>query len=295
MDQIMWLVGAGYWGSKLLKSLEQFGVSANVIDIRNDQTINDITDVAPVILATPLWQHYEQTIALLKRGHDVYVEKPMAETHQQVLDIGACVQPGQLLMVGHIFVHHPQMAEIKEIITSGAIGQLTHISSRRLNWGIYQTKTDPLLSLATHDISIVLDLVGGNPVVQQAQSWNYSNNVQPDRVWFSGVCNDQVTFDIDVSWHWPIRTRQTVIIGTQGQIVWDQNANTILVSGSKIQDRRAVIDQDTLVIEYAHKLTPLEAELKHWVNCVATRQEPITGLESAKAVALIIDRVKQLL
>ena len=291
----MWLVGAGYWGSKLLKSLEQFGVSANVIDIRNDQTINDITDVAPVILATPLWQHYEQTIALLKRGHDVYVEKPMAETHQQVLDIGACVQPGQLLMVGHIFVHHPQMAEIKEIITSGAIGQLTHISSRRLNWGIYQTKTDPLLSLATHDISIVLDLVGGNPVVQQAQSWNYSNNVQPDRVWFSGVCNDQVTFDIDVSWHWPIRTRQTVIIGTQGQIVWDQNANTILVSGSKIQDRRAVIDQDTLVIEYAHKLTPLEAELKHWVNCVATRQEPITGLESAKAVALIIDRVKQLL
>ena len=58
MDQIMWLVGAGYWGSKLLKSLEQFGVSANVIDIRNDQTINDITNVAPVILATPLWQHH---------------------------------------------------------------------------------------------------------------------------------------------------------------------------------------------------------------------------------------------
>ena len=42
-------------------------------------------------------------------------------------------------------------------------------------------------------------------------------------------------------------------------------------------------------------VTPLEAELEHWVNCVNTRQEPTTGLESAKAVALVIDRVKELL
>jgi predicted dehydrogenase len=291
----MWLVGAGYWGSKLLSSLEKFNVRAQVIDIRNGQTIDDITDTGPVMLATPLWQHHEQTCKLLQRGHDVYVEKPMAETHQQILDIAACVQPGQLLMVGHIFVHHPQMVEIKEIIASGAIGQLTHISSRRLNWGIYQTKTDPLLSLATHDISIVLDLVNDLPTVQQAHSWNYSNNVQPDRVWFSGVCNDQVTFDIDVSWHWPVRTRQTIVMGTQGQIVWNQDDNTITITSSKIQDRRAVKDTNSRVIEYTHELTPLEAELKHWVDCARTRQEPATGLEAAKAVALVIDCVKQLL
>jgi predicted dehydrogenase len=219
----------------------------------------------------------------------------MAETFQQVLDVGAWVQPEQLLMVGHIFVHHPQMAEIKAIIADGDIGELTHISSRRLNWGIYQTKTDPLLSLATHDISIVLDLIGDQPTVNQAQSWNYSNNVQPDRVWFSGACNNKVTFDIDVSWHWPVRTRQTIIMGTKGQITWDQDANTVTVTQNRIQDRRAVTDTAPRVIEYAYNLTPLEAELKHWVDCVNTRQEPATGLEAAKAVALVIDRVKELL
>jgi predicted dehydrogenase len=291
----MWLVGAGYWGSKLLDSLKKFDVDAKVIDIRNGQTIADITDTAPVMLATPLWQHHQQAQELLKRGHDVYVEKPMAETYQQALDIGACVRPGQLLMVGHIFVHHPQMAEIKALIHAGAIGKLTHISSRRLNWGIYQTKTDPLLSLATHDVSIVLELAGDHPVIEQAQSWNYSNNVQPDRVWFSGVCNPEVTFDIDVSWHWPVRTRQTIIVGTEGQIVWDQDANTITVSSNKIQDRRAVADTDPRVITYSHAVTPLEAELEHWVNCVTTRQYPSTGLAAAKSVALVIDRVKELL
>jgi predicted dehydrogenase len=291
----MWLVGAGYWGSKLLASLKKFDVNAQVIDIRNGQTIADITDTNPVMLATPLWQHQEQAKELLKRGHDVYVEKPMAETFEQVLDIGLQVHSGQLLMVGHIFVHHPQMAEIKQLIVAGVVGKLTHISSRRLNWGIYQTKTDPLLSLATHDISIVLELIGGRLTVDQAQAWNYSNNQQPDRVWFSGAADKEITYDIDVSWHWPIRTRQTIIMGALGQIVWDQDANTITIVKNTIENNRAVVDSNSQTITYKYTVTPLEAELKHWVECVQTRQEPATGLESAKAVALVIDRVKQLI
>lgn len=291
----MWLIGAGYWGSKLLDSLKRFDVDAKVIDIRNGQTIADINDNAPVMLATPLWQHHEQAQALLKRGHDVYVEKPMAETYQQIIDIESCVQPGQLLMVGHIFVHHPQMNEIKDIISNGTIGKLTHISSRRLNWGIYQIKTDPLLSLATHDISIILTIAGNHVTVEQAKSWDYSNNTQPDRVWFSGICNHEVSFDIDVSWHWPVRARQTIILGTKGQIIWDQDANTITVVKNKIQDNRAVIDAAPQVIEYRHTLSPLEAELDHWVACIKTRQLPATSINEAKNVAFIIDRVKELI
>ena len=290
----MWLIGAGYWGSKLLNDLKKFDVTAQIIDIRNGQTIDDIDTLDPVMLATPLWQHHEQAIALLKRGHDVYVEKPMAETLSQVLDVGECVQPGKLLMVGHIFVYHPQMSEVKSIIASGAIGNLIHISSRRLNWGIYQTKTDPLLSLATHDISIVIELAGEVSAVNQAEAWNYSNNVQNDRVWFVGNCNN-VTFDIDVSWHWPVRTRQTIIIGSQGQINWNQDSNTITVTKNLITNSRAIADVEPLFIEYSSETTPLEAELKHWVDCVTTRSQPATGIESAKSVARVIDATKQLL
>lgn len=290
----MWLVGAGYWGSKLLESLKKFDVSAQVVDIRNGQTIDNINTLDPVILATPLWQHHEQTCALLKRGHDVYVEKPMAETVEQIIDIKHCLQPHQLLMVGHIFVHHPQMAEIKGIVERGTIGQLTHITSRRLNWGIYQTKTDPLLSLATHDISIVQELANGESTVDSAQAWNYSSNCQPDRICFSGHCGS-ISYDIDVSWYWPVRTRQTVLIGTQGQIVWDQDANTITVTAHTVRDRRSIVDETPSVIVYNHQLSPLESELAHWVNCLQNRQQPTTGLKSAESVAQVIDQVKRLL
>ena len=98
----MWLVGAGYWGSKMLANLQKFGVNPQIIDIKNGQTIDEINDRSPVMLATPLWEHYDQCRYLLKRGHDVYVEKPMAETVDQIRELKSLLKPGQIFMVGHI-------------------------------------------------------------------------------------------------------------------------------------------------------------------------------------------------
>jgi len=291
----MWLVGAGYWGNKLLESLKKFNVNARVIDIKNGQTIDDINTTDPVMLATPLWQHYEQASVLLKKGNDLYIEKPMAETAEQIDQLNQLVGPDQIVMVGHLFVHHPQMQHIKSIVASGKIGRVVHVTSRRFNWGIYQTKTDPLLSLAVHDISIVQEIVNGVLHTDHAQAWNYSNNCQFDRVRFSGHTESSVTFDIDVSWHWPVRTRETVIIGTAGQIVWDQDVNKITVAANTIEQNRAVADTNPEVIDYAYRMSPLEFELQHWVECVKHKRMPSTGIEAARSVALVVDQVKQLL
>jgi predicted dehydrogenase len=249
----------------------------------------------PVMLATPLWQHYEQAKILLKKGHDLYVEKPMAETAEQIDQLNQLTKPDQIVMVGHLFVHHPQMAHIKSIIASGKIGRVVHVTSRRFNWGIYQTKTDPLLSLAVHDISIVREIDGSVLHPDRAQAWNYSNNCQFDRIRFDGHTDSGMTFDIDVSWHWPVRTRETVIIGTQGQIVWDQDLNKITVSTNSIEQNRAVPDVDPEVIDYAYEMSPLEFELMHWVESIKHRCMPVTGIHDARAVALVVDQVKQLL
>jgi len=291
----MWLVGAGYWGSKLVENLKKFDIAATVVDIRNGQTINYINTLDPVMIATPLWQHYDQTCELLKRGHDVYVEKPMAETTQQIETIATLAKPEQLVMVGHLFVYHPQMQLIQKYINDGIIGNITHITSRRLNWGIYQTETDPLLSLATHDISIVETMAEAQLTPIAATAWNYSENTQPDRVWFSGQAGDHITFDIDVSWHWPVRIRQTVIIGTKAQIVWDQDANTVMIFQNRIQNHRAVVDTAPVMLTYDFDRSPIEQELAHWINCIERRIMPRTSVSQAKSVAITIERVKSLL
>lgn len=288
----MWLVGAGYWGSKLLDNLSRLGVCATVIDIKNGQTIDDIHDLAPVILATPLWDHHAQAKRLLQNGHDVYVEKPLAQTVAEIDDISDCVRSGQLLMVGHLFVHHPQMQQIRQMIQDDVIGDLQHVSSCRHNWGIYQTKTDPLLSLAVHDISI-LQQVCDDVQVCQAQAWTYSPNCQWDRVRFNGSAGT-VTFDIDVSWLWPVRQRQTVFMGSAGQIVWDQDLNIITLTKHFVQDRRAVVDDHAEVFTL-QGVTPLEAELRHWVDCVSLRQTPLSDAGQARDIAQVVEQVKSLL
>ena len=85
----IWLVGAGYWGSKIALAIEKQGIIANIIDIKNGQTIDEISalDLDPVILATPLWDHYKTAKRLIEKGHDVYVEKPLAETSEQCKDL----------------------------------------------------------------------------------------------------------------------------------------------------------------------------------------------------------------
>jgi len=277
------LVGAGYWGSKVDQSLQKLGISTNIIDIKNGQTIDDIKNTDPVILATPLWQHYEQTVELLTRGHDVYVEKPMAETEEQLEHIARIVD-NHILMVGHIFIHHPQMEKIKNI----DIGEIIHVSSERSNWGIYQTKTDPLLSLAVHDISIVQELLGTiRP--SKAQAFHYTKQNQPDRVWFAGE-----NFDIDVTWYSPTRIRRTTVLGTKGQIVWNQDANTVTHYRNSVENNRSIAVTPTVYI-YDYDKSPLEYELEHFVNCVKTRTQASTGVNSALAVADVIEHAKMLL
>ena len=99
-----------------------------------------------------------------------------------------------------------------------------------------------------------------------------------------------VSFDVDVSWAWPERVRKTTFIGTQGQIVWNQDVNTYTIYRNKIVNNRAVIDTEPEVIQYCHDMTPLECEIKHWIDCVKNRTLPTTGVKQALEVAKLIDQ-----
>ena len=101
------LVGAGYWGSKVATELKNITSVDNVeiIDIKEGKTLKDIS-YNNVILATPAWDHYNQTLQLLAEGKNVYVEKPLALTQEQCIDIKNNMQSGQIVMCGYIFLYN---------------------------------------------------------------------------------------------------------------------------------------------------------------------------------------------
>lgn len=288
------VIGSGYWGSKIvesLRSIKNVG-KIQVIDVKNGQTIDDIdVDVRAAVIATPLWDHFSTSEKLLERGFDCYVEKPLAENSAQVEYLYE-YSKNQIIMVGHIFLYHPALHYIKEQLPR--IGTIKHIRSERLNWGIYQTKTTPLLSLLPHDVSILLELLGDIEVTSAIQK-NFTNNVVPDYVSFE-VKSGDVTATVTGSWYWPERVRKLTIIGSSGSIIWDDAKNTVEVLTGEVNQRR-LTELSTLGEVHCPDLTitPLQHELSHFVECIATRQKPLTDIKNALAVAKILDAVQELL
>ena len=101
------LVGAGYWGTKVAEELKSIASvkEVEIIDIKQGKTLKDIK-FKNVILATPAWDHYEQTLELLSKGKNVYVEKPLALTAEQCVDIKNKIKQDQVVMCGYIFLYN---------------------------------------------------------------------------------------------------------------------------------------------------------------------------------------------
>lgn len=273
----VWLVGSGYWGSKVVAALNEIGVGVNIIDIKNNQTIDMIDNKDPVILATPLWRHYKQAKQIIANGNPLYIEKPAAETSSEIEDL-IDLAGDQIVMVGHIFMHNPLFHVLKGL----DLGEIKFVHSERTNLGIYQTKTSPLLSLAPHDFSIVLGLLG-NVSITHVQNYNFTHNNYPDRTVVFGK-----NFQIDVSWLDINRRRVVTVVGTKAQAIWDEDLKTIVVKSTTIENGRLIVGESE-TYKYPTNKDPLYYELEHFINCVETGTRPTTNLKQALAIAKLID------
>ena len=280
------LVGAGYWGSKLQKELETIPNvdSVEIIDIKDGKTLKDIK-YDNVILATPAWDHYKQTIELLEQGKNLYVEKPLALTNEECVDIKSKIKDNQTLMVGHIFLYNDRVKKIKQLLPR--VGKILHIESNRLNWGRYQKKISTLHSLAPHDVSIIHYLLGYHEFENIiCIGDNLTNNTQNDRDEYSFICND-VSVKLNLSWYYPEKIRTMAITGEKGLIFWDEEARTIKLTTNIWQDNR--MNYEPTVEHFKIESNPLRNELLEFVDCVKVNRRPLSDVENAIDVAKNLD------
>ena len=76
-------------------------------------------------------------------------------------------------MVGHLLLYHSAFVSLKKIIDDGAIGKIRYIYSNRLSLGKLRKEEDALWSFAPHDISMILSLIGQEPVEVYANGGAY--------------------------------------------------------------------------------------------------------------------------
>lgn len=88
-------------------------------------------EVDAVYVATPPSSHKEYTLAAAAAGKPVYVEKPMAPTHADCVEmIAACKDAGVPLWVGYYRRRLPKFVKIQELLASGVIGDVRSVTIR---------------------------------------------------------------------------------------------------------------------------------------------------------------------
>ncbi len=88
-------------------------------------------DIDAVIIGTPDHWHKQAAVDAMKAGKDVYCEKPMIHLYSDGPEmIEASKKTGRILQVGSQRVSSVIYAKAKELLASGAIGQLNMVTAR---------------------------------------------------------------------------------------------------------------------------------------------------------------------
>jgi len=254
-----------------------------------------------VVIATPLRTHYELAKKCLLAGKHVLIEKPMASSSDECLElIKLAAQAGLTLMIGHTFLYSEPVKKIAEIIRSGDIGELRYINCQRLNLGLFKQDINVVWDLATHDISIILHVMAELPLVVNCQG---NGHINPE---IEDVTNLSLSFrgkrfaTVQSSWLEPRKVRQITFVGTQKMIIYDdlQPLEKLRIYDVRVEcpphyDSFAEFHYSyhygDCYIPRIGQAEPLNQMCRHFLDCVELGKVPETSGEKGLEVVRILE------
>jgi len=313
------VIGLGYWGPNLVRNfLSGTGVTGiiccDLIPARLERVKQQFpmvetslsydevlarSDVAAVVLATPVSTHFPLGMKALQNGKHLLVEKPLTLTTREAVDLHEFAEQAKLvLMVDHTFVYTSAVRKIKEYIDRGEIGDILYFDSVRVNLGLFQHDTNVVWDLAPHDLSIMEYLLGQDPISVSAVGVNHFNGHE-DVAYITVNFQKNLIAHFHVNWLSPVKVRRILIGGTKLMVVYDDMEPSEKV---KIYDRGVDIkSQDSVyhvLVEYrtGNMFAPhvdqreaLGLVVKDFLNSIRTSVKPVSDGHAGVNVVRILE------
>jgi len=254
---------------------------------------------AVIISATPETTHFPMAKESLQAGKHVFLEKPIALELSEADELVALARAkGLLFTIGYSQRFNPKFAYVKRSIDDGTIGQpVTALVSRHITRNLGnkiggRIKLTPAAMEATHDIDFVLwCFAPRRPVrvyAQEVRKIMQPTHHVPDCTWIVVTLDDGCVFTIGASWVLPpaypnFSSTWIEMIGTEGAIMVDDTHRDVCLNTMKrgIEFPISTMPGEKVGHVYAG---PMEAETLHFLQCVATRKEPLVTPEHARMV-----------
>jgi predicted dehydrogenase len=182
-----------------------------------DERLDLVSIVAPTSLHLPV------TLAALRSGANVLVEKPIAATREEAVEMmEAAGSAGRMLTVGHIERFNPAIRELRRRLAAGELGRIFQVKATRL--GPFPARirdVGVVVDLAPHDLDVMRFLVGSEPVRIYAETERRIHTDHEDL--FNGIMKfaNGVVGILDINWLTPTKRRSLTVTGERGMYVAD--------------------------------------------------------------------------
>jgi len=319
------VVGFGYWGPNLVRNLDKLAdaqiVAACDLSQANldklvglypyvetttdlDELLSEKYALDAVVVATSAPSHYAIAKRVLEAGKHCYVEKPLTlkSAHSEEL-VRLADAKGLVLFVGHLMEYHSAINWIKDYVASGDLGDVLYVYMQRLNLGKVRTEENAFWSLAPHDVSIALYVLGESPDYVSASGASYVTPGVQDTVFANLHFPSGKMANIHVSWLDPHKMRKFTVVGTKKMLVFDDMQATEKIA---IYDRGVGAPDDAM--SYGEDLTlrfgditmpwvplkePLSIEVQHFLDCCDSGATPRSDGRDGLRVVRVLEAVDE--
>lgn len=315
------LIGFGYWGPNLARNFaESDGATvvavADLNDARlavarrrypgvrtttNPAEVIDAPDIDAIAIATPVSSHFQLGSAALAAGKHVLIEKPLAasaDEARRLIDLAAARR--RVLLVDHTFIYSGPVAKIRELMTTGQLGDPYYYDSVRVNLGLFQHDVNVLWDLAVHDLSIMEYVLGREPCEVSATGLAHVAGHPANVAFLTLFFDAPLIAHIHVNWMAPVKVRRTLLGASRRMVVYDDLDPADPV---KIYDRGIDITEDPakiyqMMVDYrtgdmwaptTDRREALRLEVEHFLSCIRDGVAPRTDGEAGLRVVRILE------
>ena len=243
-------------------------------------------DLDAVVLAAPTTTHCSLALAAIERDLPVLVEKPLAATVEEGLEIlAAARRRGVPVQVGHVERFNPAVLELGRLLGAGWLSTIYSIASRRA--GPFPARIRDVgvtIDLATHDADILSWIAGERPDRVYAELAQRIHASHEDLLFGLLRFPSGATGMLDVNWLTPAKRRQLNVVGEEGMFELDYLTQRLTFTRAGAGGPRLIGgyaptfsgDVAELPVENGE---PLAAELAAFLNVVRNGGRPVVDVE----------------
>ncbi|MBU1136570.1 MAG: Gfo/Idh/MocA family oxidoreductase [Nanoarchaeota archaeon] len=307
------IVGCGYWGPNLIRNFSQLPEAnlSKICDLDKnkleeikkqyptiettdsyDELLND-NKINAIIIATPVFTHFELAKKALENDKHVFIEKPETLTSkeaEELLEISN--QKNKIIMVDHIFEYSPAINKIKQILDNKELGNPNYIHAEWLSLGRLQPEVNVIWDLAVHVFAALNYILGKKPISLSAHTKAYFREDIDEVAVITLNFPDKIKAFVTVSWTEPEKTRKMTIVGSKKMLVY----NMLDKDQIKIHNKSVNINQNQITYPEG-EITPIKIEdteplktsCSHFISCIKNNTVPRSDGQDGLDIVRILE------